>query len=123
VRPSSGGPFASDHSAVTAENLEWSSEASARFEVEAVYRGTEFTIKECSLHPHANVLYEPRKKLSGEDWQSFLAWSRRFLNAHWRDCGVLIEADEAIKYSFKPTELSILAPPDLAWLHSQLHRI
>jgi hypothetical protein len=68
-----------------------------------VFRATEFTTDDkLSFHPHANVLYAPRVRLSAETWAKFLSWSRRYLGAHWRDNGELQKGEEALKYPFKP---------------------
>jgi alkylhydroperoxidase/carboxymuconolactone decarboxylase family protein YurZ len=102
----------------------WSSEAAQLFGIDVVYRGSEFTVDAAAtFHPHANVIYAPRKPLSKEQWSSFLAWSYRRLGAHWKDCGKLAQPDEAIKYPFKPTDLRGLPPAALAWLCRELERL
>lgn len=102
----------------------WASLARQDWGVEAIFRGTEFTIDQAqSFHVHANVLYAPRQKLTSERWGDFLAWTRSFVGAHWRDAGRLRKADEAVKYPFKPTEMGNLSPDDLAWLSNEIQRL
>ncbi|WP_425405181.1 hypothetical protein [Hwanghaeella sp.] len=102
----------------------WASEARARFDIEVVYRGTEFTVNaEGEYHPHANVLYIPRRKLDDDEWSEFLSWSRTRLGAHWRDCGKLSEPREALKYPFKPNDLNGRPNPEIAWLFHELFRM
>lgn len=102
----------------------WASEALHRFGVEVVYRGTEFTVNsDGTYHPHANVLYVPRRKLAADEWQAFLSWSHKRLGAHWRDCGKLSEPREALKYPFKPNDLQGRPSDEIAWLFGQLFRM
>lgn len=102
----------------------WASEASKRYGVETVYRGTEFTVdRNGTYHPHANVLFIPRRKLPPEEWSEFLSWSRQRLGAHWKDCGKLSEPREALKYPFKPTDLHGRPGDEIAWLFGELFRM
>jgi hypothetical protein len=102
----------------------WASEAGKRYGVEVFYRGTEFTIdRACTFHPHANVIYAPRKPLPPDRWAEFLTWTQRFLGAWWKDCGTLAKPDEAIKYPFKPADLDYLADDQYGWLYGELTRL
>ena len=102
----------------------WSSEAAQLFGIDVVYRGSEFTVDAAAtFHPHANIIYAPRKPLSKGQWSAFLTWSHRRLGAHWKDCGRLAKPDEAIKYPFKPTDLRGLSAPALGWLYRELERL
>lgn len=102
----------------------WASLARQKFDVEAIFRGTEFTIDEArTFHLHANILYAPRRKLTPEQWEKFLAWTRSYVGAHWRDSGRLRKADEAVKYPFKPAEMDHLSPDELAWLLGAIQRL
>lgn len=82
-----------------------------KYDIDVVYRGTEFTVERrgdddgFSVHPHVNVLYTPRRKLSKREWESFLSEASDQLDGWWwKDCGVLKDPNEAIKYAFKPVE-------------------
>lgn len=102
----------------------WASEAMQRFDIDVVYRGTEFTVDHHgTYHPHSNVLYIPRRKLQPHEWSQFLAWTRQRLGAHWQDCGKLIEPREALKYPFKPTDLDGRPGAEIAWLFNELFRM
>lgn len=102
----------------------WAHEADQKWGVEVVYRGTEFTRdNSATYHPHANVLYRPRSRLSKAAWSRFLSWSRSRLGAHWKDCGELAEPDEAVKYPFKPADLDAADGDELVWLWWECHRM
>jgi hypothetical protein len=45
------------------------------------------------------------------------------LGAHWRDNGVLVNADEAVKYPFKPADLDSAPDDELVWLWWETYRI
>ena len=102
----------------------WAHDASHEWGIEVVYRGTEFTRDNApSYHPHANVLYAPRRVMSKARWSAFLRWSHSRLGAHWCDNGRLKDADEAIKYPFKPAELNSAPGGELVWLWWETHRM
>ncbi len=102
----------------------WANLARQKFGVEMIFRGTEFTIDQArTFHLHANILYAPRQKLTPEQWEKFLARTRSYVGAHWRDSGRLRKADEAVKYPFKPTEMGHLSPGDLAWLSIEIRQL
>jgi hypothetical protein len=119
-----GGPLRATLQRLHRTISRWSSEAAQRFGIDLIYRGSEITVDAANtFHPHANVLYAPRKALSKEQWKDFLVWSSRKLGAHWKDCGKLAKPDEAIKYPFKPADLDGLDPKTLVWLHTELERL
>ncbi len=103
----------------------WAHEADKEWNVAVIYRGSEFTYDSDtrSFHPHANVLYTPRKALKGHRWSEFLAWTHKRLGAHWQDSGKLKKPQEAIKYPFKPLELQSLDSLALVWLYMQTRRL
>lgn len=103
----------------------WAHEADKLWNIAVIYRGSEFTYDTDTktFHPHANVLYAPRKALKGDKWARFLSWSHQRLGAHWKDCGKLDKPQEAIKYPFKPAELEALNGPELAWLFHATYRL
>lgn len=102
----------------------WAHDADREWGIEVLYRGTEFTRDGApSYHPHANVLYAPRRPMSKVRWSDFLKWSHARLGAHWRDNGRLKDADEAIKYPFKPAELDAAPGSELVWLWWETHRM
>lgn len=102
----------------------WAHDADHEWNIEVLYRGTEFTRDSAaSYHPHANVLYAPRHRMSKQRWAAFLRWSRMRLGAHWQDNGTLTDPDEAIKYPFKPAELDHAPGPELVWLWWETHRM
>jgi len=69
---------------------------------------------EISYHPHANVIIDCARKT---DWQRFLRFTHDFFTGHLRDCGRLVEADEAIKYFIKPAEIMEHHPHEMAYLY------
>ena len=98
--------------------------------VDVLFRGTEFTVKErdgdqvLSVHPHANLLYTPRRPMKKREWQAFLeAAAVQFEGFWWKDCGVLEDPNEAIKYAFKPAELDDLDDAAIHWLYHQTFRL
>jgi len=103
----------------------WAHEADKDWNVAVIYRGSEFTYdaETNSFHPHANVLYAPRKALKGDQWAKFLSWTHKRLGAHWKDCGTLEKPQEALKYPFKPLELQKLDSLALVWLYMQTRRL
>lgn len=103
----------------------WAHEADKLWNVAVIYRGSEFTFdtETQTFHPHANVLYAPRKALKGDQWAKFLSWSHQRLGAHWKDCGKLEKPQEAIKYPFKPAILDALSSENLAWLFHETYRL
>lgn len=97
-------------------------------DVDVVFRGIEFTVKRrdgdnfLSVHPHANVLYTPRRLMKKNEWDKFLAGaSAQFHGYWWKDCGKLEHANEAIKYPFKPSELDPqrIGDAGVRWLFDQ----
>ena len=103
----------------------WAHEADRDWNIAVIYRGSEFTYDHPtrSFHPHANVLYAPRKALSSKRWAEFLSWSHKRLGAHWKDNGKLEKPQEALKYPFKPLELDKLDSLALVWLFMQTRRL
>ncbi len=105
----------------------WANEARDRFDVEILFRGTEFTIDaDQTFHVHANVLYAPMHKLSKRRFRKFMRWSHgRLGRKHMRDCGRLAKPEEAIKYPFKPGDLDnlIADPKAIVWLYEQTRRL
>ncbi len=97
-----------------------------RYSIDVLFRGTEFTVKtregdtEPSAHIHCNVLYKPTRRLTKREWSKFLEEVPRHIEgAWWKDCGVLKDPNEAIKYAFKPAELEGLADAQVRWLYEQ----
>lgn len=100
------------------------------WQIDVLFRGTEFTLKErdgdgvLSAHPHANLLYTPRRRLKKREWEMFLAEAaEQFEGYWWKDCGLLEDPNEAIKYAFKPAELNNLADAGVRWLYEQTFRL
>lgn len=118
------GPLRERIQALSRKVSRWAHEAKERWNVEVLYRGTEFTVDEAlTFHPHANVLYTPRQNMPAHRWKAFLSWTGRYFGAHWHDAGRLEKPQEAIKYSFKPGDLERLDPPALAWLYRETRRL
>ncbi|MDI6652474.1 hypothetical protein QMA67_05900 [Gluconobacter japonicus] len=54
------------------------------------------------MNLHADLVYRPTRRLSPDDWERFLRWSRdRLGGAHWRDCGALRNASAVVRYVLK----------------------
>lgn len=97
-------------------------------DVDVVFRGTEFTIDRrggdnfFSVHPHANLVVEPRRLLSKKEWAAFLASGRHYFGDRWwKDCGKLKHPNEAIKYPFKPLEVDSqrIGDAGVGWIFEQ----
>lgn len=118
--------------------------ARKQYGVEIVLRSTEMTLRDCSgqsqsgidgVHLHANVLYIP-PKLTGDRWQNWLNFCRRYFSSHVKDCGRIKNIREIVKYVTKPTAspserekipglvgMCQLSPARLAWLHAATQRL
>lgn len=86
----------------------WSSEARRRYGIEVLYRGDNDTFCRADgttadgVNLHADLVYRPTRRLSPDDWERFLRWSRdRLGGAHWRDCGALRSAAAVVRYVLK----------------------
>ena len=97
-----------------------------KYDIDVVFRGTEFTVKtrkgdaEPSVHIHCNLLYRPTRYLKKREWREFLDEVPNHIDgAWWKDCGVLKDPNEAIKYAFKPAELDGLTDAQVRWLYEQ----
>ncbi|WP_156474562.1 hypothetical protein [Gluconobacter albidus] len=54
------------------------------------------------MNLHADLVYRPMRRLTPEDWDRFLRWSRERLGGvHWRDCGALRNASAVVRYVLK----------------------
>lgn len=88
----------------------WASWAKREYGVHVVDRHGELTVDErLSIHPHSNVLYYLDRPLSKERWAEFLWRSAQKFGAHWKDNGVVGNANEIVKYFFKGDDLTLLA--------------
>jgi hypothetical protein len=101
----------------------WASEARRLYDVEVLFRGTEFTLKDAGLHLHSHVLYAPLRRLPAAEWSAFLTWTKERLGTYWQDNGRLEKPEEAVKYPFKPAELEGQPDAVLGWLHEELFRL
>lgn len=113
----------------------WVDEARARYDVEVIFRGDEYTFKIGDLlnsgaHFHVNVAYLPHRKLTRKQWAEFLSWTKRRLGGvHWKDNGRLKDVRELVKYICKlgtgendqtgSVGIDQLSPQDLAWFHRE----
>ncbi|MFT8979113.1 hypothetical protein [Gluconobacter oxydans] len=86
----------------------WSSEARGRYGIEVIYRGDNDTFCRADgttadgVNLHADLVYRPTRRLSPDDWDRFLKWSRdRLGGVHWRDCGALRNAAAVVRYVLK----------------------
>lgn len=77
----------------------WRNE-SAGYGIEFVLTVLEAAISGNSVHLHFNVIYIP-PLLTNDRWQHWLSWSSSRLGAWWRDCGVIRDLREVIKYATK----------------------
>jgi len=105
-------PWGADLKARRAEFLNrinrWSSEARRKYGVEVLYRGDNDTFCRSEgttadgVNLHADLVYRPTRRLTPEDWDRFLRWSRdRLGGVHWRDCGALRNAAAVVRYVLK----------------------
>lgn len=116
--------------------------ARKQFNVEIVLRSTEMTLRDLpgqsridGVHLHANIVYIP-PKLTGERWQNWLMFCRRYFSSHVKDCGRIKNLQEIVKYVTKPSAspserekipglvgMCQLSGPRLAWLHAATQRL
>lgn len=116
--------------------------ARKQFNVEIVLRSTEMTLRDLEgqsridgVHLHANVLYIP-PKLTGQRWQNWLMFCRRYFGSHVKDCGRIKNIQEIVKYVTKPSAsaserekipglvgMCQISPSRLAWLHAATRRL
>lgn len=120
----------------------WSSEARRRYGVEVIYRGDNDTFCRAEgttadgVNLHADLVYRPTRRLTPEEWDRFLKWSRdRLGGAHWRDCGALRNAAAVVRYVLKLSwgregltaddradglvGIDELTPEELAWYYHE----
>ena len=112
----------------------WVDEARARYDIEVLFRGDEYTFKYDLLnngtHFHVNVAFLPHTKLNRAEWAEFLSWTKRRLGgARWKDNGKLKDVRELVKYICKlgtgendktgSVGIDQLSPADLAWFHCE----
>lgn len=76
-----------------------------------------------TYHLHANIVYEPIRKLQNHRWQAFLRFTHEFFGTVWKDCGRIENLDELVKYPFKPESLKGASDHELAWLQGELHKM
>lgn len=117
----------------------WAYDVRRLFDVEVLYRGDEYTFNEDGAHFHVNVLFYPRRILSKNEFSDFLDFSRQRFGGVWlKDCGILNNPREVIKYICKLTGdgeddayvpysceswgADELTPSQLLWLHEQTYR-
>ncbi|KXV64766.1 hypothetical protein AD950_06920 [Gluconobacter oxydans] len=86
----------------------WSSEARRKYGIEVLYRGDNDTFCRAEgttadgVNLHADLVYRPTRRLTPEEWDRFLRWSRdRLGGVHWRDCGALRNAAAVVRYVLK----------------------
>ncbi|KAB2774649.1 hypothetical protein F9K97_24815 [Brucella anthropi] len=118
----------------------WAHIVNRKWGIEVNFRGTEFTRKTAAerglegydpdtvlYHPHANILLRPKRFLKEDQWKAFLSWSHEYFGAEWKDCGVIVDPREIVKYVVKPSELLEGDKPidalEAKWLHETLFRI
>jgi len=120
----------------------WSSEARRRYGIEVIYRGDNDTFCRAEgttadgVNLHADLVYRPMRRLTPDDWDRFLKWSRsRLGGAHWRDCGALRNAAAVVRYVLKLSwgregltaddradglvGIDELTPDELAWYYHE----
>ena len=117
-----GGDLKARQAEHTGNIRRWASEAGQRYGVELVLRATEYTVNEDGVHLHSNIAYRLARPLRRKRWAEFLSWSRGRLQATWKDCGELRDADEVVKYCVKPAELERLDDAAVVWLFDQTYR-
>ena len=77
-----------------------------------------------TFHPHCHLLIELERYLDPVDWEVLLAKVSRFWGtSHWKDCGVLRDTRELVKYCAKPDDLQELSGLELLTLQNILTRV
>ena len=103
---------------------QWRYEVCAPLGIEVYLRSIELpSNQDLTFHVHANVLYQPTRRLGQRRWRRFLRQTRAFFAAHWRDNGGLEDVREVVKYVMKADQLLWLTrchPGVLVQLHDQL---
>jgi len=105
----------------------WAQVAARKYNIEVIGRFSEFTFHDeasgRTVHPHANVLYTPRARLTKRQWRAFLKETNERFGAWWKDCGRLQSPEEAIKYVSKPADLETLSDSEIVWLFHETYRM
>lgn len=140
-------PFGGDLKGIRAKHTrrisKWASESRSRG-VMVLFRSDELTFRRSAIaglngcHLHSNVVYYPMARMSKSKWSDWLAWSHEKLGTHWRDCGVLKDVREVVKYVSKLSYgsqgltkaerasgmlgLNELTAEELAWLFHETYR-
>lgn len=75
--------------------------------IDIIFQSVEDTLKRDAhnivwVHPHLNVIYRFRRQLRKREWAAFLRIMNEVMDGkNWRDCGVLKDAKEVVKYVTK----------------------
>jgi len=99
------------------------------YDVEMLFRGTEYTRKvrasgeDATYHPHCNLIYTPMRRLSQDEWAAFLAMMHVHFGTVLKDCGRIENTREVVKYTFKPAELLEADPDELRWVYEQTTKL
>lgn len=77
---------------------------------------------EPTFHVHAHVIMHHLggQPLSREQWSELLRFIGERWPAWWKDCGVIEDPRELVKYITKPREIALLMPAEKARLYHQL---
>lgn len=81
----------------------WINESRDQYGIDVILKTLEAATNQQSSHNHFNAVYIPRRKLKKGEFGQWLAFSRRRLASHWKDCGRIRDIREVIKYACKIT--------------------
>lgn len=102
----------------------WVHECREDWDMEVFCRVLEFPRGEDgTYHLHANLLYQPVRKLAKGEFSAWLLWTSHYFKTRWKDCGRIENLQEIVKYPFKPESLVGAAPAELSELHHQLYKM
>ena len=90
------------------------------WDVDVFCRVFEMPYSDGSLHLHANIVYQPRGRMSPKKWEAFLKFIRDTFGHGSKDNGIIRDLNEIIKYMMKGDDVEQLIKDDpaaLLWLY------
>jgi hypothetical protein len=102
----------------------WINESREIYGVDIILKTFETALNPHSAHHHFNVIYIPRRGMRKDRFRKWLAWSRKRLGVHWKDCGRVENLREVIKYACKlqgPDSLSAISDDSFSSMFKLMH--
>lgn len=74
-----------------------------------------------TYHPHSHVIFRPNKWREPRLWEKFIKRVWKWWGFHWKDCSMVQDAREIVKYCTKPAEVANLNEDETFDLYNALH--